>query len=221
MKRFLTPARLWGTPGGPDEDWIRPHVLWLPQHLPQVLAYFHQLRQIVDAYPDVVTPVADENLHCTIQSIKNQAADGQSSSPEHLKTASRAIQHHLADLEPFDIEIGPASLSGSAATAAIWPEDGPAELNKRVRTGLLEAGLVLPPPEEHFWPHISVGYGNQDCHTPRLATRADELASALVTGIRPGIRTTANIRSVWLVWERQDVPNNTYTFTPVHELHLG
>lgn len=60
---------------------------------------------------------------------------------------------------PFDIEIGPARASGSAALVEIWPEGGPAELNHRVRTGLLAAGLDLPPAEAHFWPHMSAGYG--------------------------------------------------------------
>lgn len=31
MRRFMGPTRLWGSEDGPDEDWSKPHVLWLPQ----------------------------------------------------------------------------------------------------------------------------------------------------------------------------------------------
>ncbi|MER5549994.1 hypothetical protein ABT072_48320, partial [Streptomyces sp. NPDC002589] len=103
----------------------------------------------------------------------------------------------------------------------IWPESGPAALNRRVREGLLAEGLVLPPEEEHFWPHMSCGYGSQDSTTGELAERSDQFASEIGKAIRPATRARATVSSVWLVWERQHPDRNTYTFTRVHELHLG
>jgi hypothetical protein len=220
MRKWMSPERLWGREGGPEEDWVRPHVLWLPQNQPQVLAYFARVREIVTRYPDVIAPVADEDLHMTIQAINHTAA-GVRVDDAQLAVAAAAVQRELADLEPFDIEIGPARSSGSAGIVEIWPETGPAELYRRVRAGLLAAGLSLPPAQEHFWCHMSCGYGVQDTDTPELAARSDELASQLGRGIRPGIRTQATVSSVWLVWERQVPERNTYTFTRVHELHLG
>ncbi|MFE9424237.1 2'-5' RNA ligase family protein [Kitasatospora sp. NPDC006697] len=221
MRKFMGPKRLWGSEGGPDEDWVKPHVLWLPQDDPQVIEYFGRLREVVARFPDVITPIADENLHMTIQSIRPLTTAGVRVDSEQLAAAAAAVQAELDGLAPFDIQIGPARASGSAGIVEIWPEDGPAELNRRVRTGLLAAGLDLPPAEKHFWSHMSCGYGDQDSDTPELAARSDQFASEIGKSIRPAIRTSATVSSVWLVWERQRPDLNTYTFERVHQLRLG
>ncbi|WP_395297193.1 2'-5' RNA ligase family protein [Kitasatospora hibisci] len=214
--------RLWGRPGGPDEDWVRPHVLWLPQDQPQVLACFARLREITSRYPDVITAMADDDLHMTIQSVRPVTAAGVRVDAAMLKSAAAAVQQRLARLEPFSVEIGPARASGSAGIVEVWPENGLAELYRRVREGLTAAGLALPPAEDHFWCHMSCGYGVQDTDTPELAARSDQLASDLGRGIRPGVRTNATVSSIWLVWERQrHHPLPRYTFDRVHQLHLG
>ncbi len=62
----------------------------------------------------------------------------------------------------------------------------------------------------------------QNTDTPELAARSDLLASALGRSIRPGIRTSGEIFSVWLVWERQHPePLPRYTFDRIHEIHLA
>jgi hypothetical protein len=221
MRKWLGPERLWGHEDGPDEDWVKPHVLWLPQQDPQVLAYFARVREIVARYPEVITAIADEDLHMTIQSVDQLNSVGVRVDDEQLAVAAAAVQQELAGMAPFDIEIGPARASGSAGIVEIWPETGPAELYRRVRTGLLATGLSLPAAQEHFWCHMSCGYGLQDTDTPELAARSDAFASEVGRGIRPGIRTSATVSSVWLVWQRQWPRRNTYTFQPVHELHLG
>ncbi|MEU9700229.1 2'-5' RNA ligase family protein [Streptomyces sp. NPDC047981] len=220
MRRFMGPSRLWGSEDGPDEDWIKPHVLWLPQDQPQVMAYFGRLREVVAHFPDVITPIADEDLHMTVQSVRQLNTGGVRVDEEQLAAAARTVQAELDQMAPFDIEIGPARASGSAAIVEIWPEEGPAELNRRVRAGLEAAGMVLPPAEEHFWPHMSTGYGARDSDTPELAERSDQFASAIGKAIRPAIRTSATVRTVWLVWERQHPDLNTYTFERRYALHL-
>ncbi|PCG87245.1 hypothetical protein CIB93_05005 [Streptomyces sp. WZ.A104] len=217
----MSPRRLWGTPGGPDEDWVKPHVLWLPQDQPQVMAYFARIREVVSRFPDVITPIADEDLHMTIQSVRQLNSDGVRVDDAQLAAAARSVQAELDPMAPFDIEIGPARASGSAAVVEIWPEEGPAELNRRVRVGLEAAGMVLPPAEEHFWCHMSGGYGARDSDTPELAARSDQFASEIGKSIRPGIRTSATVSTVWLVWERQRPDLNTYTFSREHALYLS
>lgn len=220
MRRFMSPNRLWGSEAGPEKDWIKPHVLWLPQDDPQVLDYFGRLREIVARFPDVITPIADEDLHMTIQSVRQLNTSGVRVDDEQLAAAAAAVQRQLDDVDPFEIQIGPARASGSAGIVEIWPEDGPANLNRRVREGLLTAGMVLPTAEEHFWCHMSCGYGVQDSDTAELAKRSDRFASEIGKGIRPAIRARATVSSVWLVWEQQIPARNTYTFEPVHELRL-
>ncbi|MEY9840493.1 2'-5' RNA ligase family protein [Streptacidiphilus sp. EB103A] len=220
MRKFMGSKRLWGSEGGPDEDWVKPHVLWLPQDDPQVLAYFGRLREIVARYPDVIAPIADEDLHMTIQSVRQRGTSGRRVDEEQLAAAAVQIQAQLDDVDPFEIQIGPARASGSAGIVEIWPEAGLADLNRRVRAGLLAAGMDLPPAEEHFWCHMSCGYGSHDSDTPELAARSDQFASEIGKGIRPGIRTSATVSSVWLVWERQEPDRNTYSFERRHHLHL-
>ncbi|MFI6281639.1 2'-5' RNA ligase family protein [Streptomyces sp. NPDC050988] len=221
MRNFMGPKRLWGREAGPEEDWIKPHVLWLPQRDRQVMDYFGRLREVVEQYPDVITPIADEDVHMTVQKVEPFTSDGVRVDSELLDRAAVAVQRELNALEAFEIEIGPARASGSAGIVEIWPETGPAALNRAVRAGLICAGLSLPPEEEHFWPHMSCGYGTQDSSTPELAARSDQFASAIGKTIRPAVRTRATVSSVWLVWERQDAQRNTYTFTRAHELHLS
>ncbi|MFE2426931.1 2'-5' RNA ligase family protein [Streptomyces sp. NPDC059373] len=186
-----------------------------------MIDYFRRLREVAAAFPEVIAPVADADLHMTIQSIKSRDTAGERVGADHLRRAASALRRELTSLEPFDLDIGPTRASGSAAIVEIWPEEGPAALNRRVRRALVSAGLDLPPAEDHFWCHMSLGYGITDTDTPELAARSDQLASALGQRIRPGIRTWATVSSVWLVWERQHPDLATYTFEPIHEIHLA
>jgi hypothetical protein len=195
--------------------------LWLPQHIPDVLRYFRRLRTVVAQYPDILTPVSEEALHMTIQSINSHNAAGERVDKEQLAVTAAAIGYELRGLEPFAIEIGPPRASGSAAVADVFPEDLTAELNQRVRRGALASGIVLPSAEEHFSGHMAIGYGSQDTDSPVPAERSDRFASAIGRYARPGSRTQASISSIWLGWERQEVAHCAYTFQPVHELHLG
>ncbi|WP_404868487.1 2'-5' RNA ligase family protein [Kitasatospora griseola] len=220
MRQFMNGKR-WGEEGGPDEDRVRPHVLWLPQDQSQVLDYFGRLREITSLYPEIITTIPDADLHMTIQQILPRTADGTRVDGAMLITAAAAVQQQLTGLQPIEIEIGPARASRAAGIVEIWPETGPEALYRRVRAGLTAAGLQLPPAAKHFWPHMSCGYGVQDTDTPHLAARSDLLASDLGKAIRPGIRTRATVSSVWLVWERQHPADARYTFDRVHQLHLG
>src|SRR5690242_991813 len=113
MRKFMGPKRLWGSEDGPDEDWVKPHVLWLPQREPQVMDYFRLLREIVERYPDVIAAIADEDLHLTVQSVTQHNRDGVRVDDEQLARAAVAVQQALEGMEPFIIEIGPARASGS------------------------------------------------------------------------------------------------------------
>lgn len=222
MRKFMKPERLWGREGGPDEDWVRPHVLWMPEIQTQVNAYFDRIHEVVARYPDVITPVQSGDAQMTIQSVGALNTSGVRVDGDQLKAAAAAVHTQLRSMDPFDIEIGPARLSESAAVVEIWPETGLAELNHRVRNGLLAAGMELPPEETHFWPHMLCGYGAQDTDTPELAARSDQLASELGKSIRPGIRTSAIVDCVWLGWMWQRPGHDrTYMFEPAHDVYLS
>ncbi|MEV0636416.1 hypothetical protein AB0I77_15890 [Streptomyces sp. NPDC050619] len=221
MRRFLTEKRLWAAADAPDEERIRPHVLWLPHDQPQVIEYFTRVRDILDRYPDVITPVAEPDLHMTAQKINPLDGNGRRVDEQRLHDAAPALQYELSGLAPIDIEIGPPRASASAAVTDVWPEPGLHECYLRVRTGLLAAGLTLPPEETYHWGHMSAGYGLTDTDTPELAKRSDHLASELGRGLRPGSRVSATVSSLWLVLEKQHPDANTYTFRRIREIHLG
>lgn len=221
MRRFLNPERLWTAADGPDEDRIKPHVLWLPHDQPQVLAYFARLREVLAPYQDVITPVAEPDLHMTIQKIDPRDCDGLRIDAERLRHAAPALQKALSHVAPISIEIGPPRASASAALTDVWPEDELHQLYLGVRAGLGAAGLPLPKAGDWFWGHMTGGYGLKDTDTPGLAACSDRLASELGRALRPGARVTAIISSLWLVLERQDPVANTYTFERVQEIRLG
>jgi len=221
MRRFLSDQRLWTATDGPDEDRIKPHVLWLPHDQPHVLAYFARLRETLGPYQDFITPVAEPDLHMTVQKIESRDDDGRRIDAERLLRAAPAVQKALAAVAPIRIEIGPPRASASAALTDVWPEDELHQLYLGVRAGLGAAGLSLPMPANWFWGHMTGGYGLKDTDTPDLAARSDRLASELGRALRPGARVAATVSSLWLVLERQDPAANTYSFDRVQEIHLG
>ncbi|WP_343243822.1 2'-5' RNA ligase family protein [Streptomyces sp. SID13726] len=221
MRRFLSQQRLWTTTGGPDEDRVKPHVLWLPYGQPQVLDYFARVRDVLAPYRDIITPVAEPDLHMTVQKVDSCDRDGRRVDTARLLRAAPAVQEALATVAPVRIELGPPRASGSAALTDVWPEDELHQLYLAVRAGLDSAGLALPGPADWFWGHMTGGYGLQDTDTPELAARSDRLASELGRALRPGARVAATVSSLWLVLERQDPDANRYTFDRVQEIHLG
>ncbi len=221
MKAFMHPGRRWRAQGAPVEDSVRPHVLWLPPA--EVIDYFRQVREVLAPYEDLVAPVADEDLHWTIQGAMSHDYADERVGPRQLKDAADALRTELADEEPFTLDIGPVALSRSAVLARLWPHDVPADpplhLNLRVRAGLSNAGLVLPEAAEAYFPHMSAAYGKVDTHYLAQMGRADSLASALLRRARHHV--TTRVDSVWLVMETQHPDRHTYTFERVQEVPLG
>ncbi|MFD3580983.1 hypothetical protein [Streptomyces sp. NPDC058683] len=113
--------------------------------------------------------------------------------------------------------------SRSAVRIRVWPHDAPSnpplQLNLRVRTGLANAGLVLPEATETYFPHVSAAYGKVDTHYLKQMNRADALASALLGRARH--HETVRVNSVRLVMETQHPDCHTYTFERIQELPLG
>lgn len=221
MRAFMSASRRWRAEGAPAEDSVRPHVLWLPPA--EVIDYFRQVREVLAPYEDIVAPVADGDLHWTIQGALSHDYADERVGPRQLKDAAEALRIDLAEQAPFTIDIGPVALSRSAVLARVWPHDAlsdpPQHLNLRVRSGLTNAGLVLPEAAEAYFPHMSAAYGKVDTHYLNQMDRADALASALLRRARH--HATVRVESVWLVMETQHPDRHTYAFERIQELPLG
>lgn len=221
MKAFMHPGRLWRAEGAPAENSVRPHVLWLPPT--DVVDYFRQVREVLSPYEDLVAPIADEDLHWTIQGALPHDYADERVGPRQLKDAADALRTQLIDQEPFTVDIGPVALSRSAVLARVWPHDTasdpPLHLNLRVRAGLANAGLVLPQATEPYFPHMTAAYGKLNTHYVAQMNRADSLASALLRQARHHV--TTRVDSVWLVMETQRPDRHTYTFERIQEVPLG
>ncbi|MGW2720450.1 2'-5' RNA ligase family protein [Streptomyces sp. NPDC001492] len=217
----MHPGRRWRAEGAPAEDSVRPHVLWLPPA--DVIDYFREVREVLAPYEDLVAPVADEDLHWTIQGAFSHDYADERVGPRQLKDAADSLRTELADQDAFTLDIGPVALSRSAVLARVWSHDAPSNpplhLNLRARAGLSNAGLVLPEATEAYFPHMSAAYGKVDTHYLSQMDRADSLASALLRHARHHV--TVRVTSVWLVMETQHPDRHTYTFERVQELPLG
>ncbi|MEU6379557.1 hypothetical protein [Streptomyces sp. NPDC046909] len=134
MRRFLNPERLWTAADGPDEDRIKPHVLWLPHDQLQVLAYFARLREVLAPYQDFITPVAEPDLHMTIQKIDPRDGDGRRLDAERLLHAAPVLQKALSRVAPISIEIGPPRASASAHRCVAGGRTAPALRGRPGRT---------------------------------------------------------------------------------------
>jgi hypothetical protein len=220
----MNPQRVWGSEGGPDADWIRPHVLWLPHDQPQVLAYLREAADVLAPYTEIVTPVAEPDLHWTIQAAYARGIDGRYADRAVLDLAVQHLQDQVKDLAPFEVYLGPSAVSRSAVITRLVPvhesasPDPATVLNHRVRDGLEAAGLTMPARAETHWGHVTAGYGLVNTDTPELAARSDDLASALIHNARQHI--TVTVSSVWLVQERQH-PEGWYSFERLRELCLA
>ncbi|MGQ4388584.1 2'-5' RNA ligase family protein [Streptomyces sp. SAS_270] len=217
----MSAGRRWRAEGAPTEDSVRPHVLWLPPA--EVIDYFRQVREVLAPYEDIVAPIADDDLHWTIQGALSHDYADERVGPRHLKDAAAGLRTELAEQEPFTVDIGPVALSRSAVLARVWPHDvasdPPLKLNSRVRTGLSDAGLVLPQATETYFPHMSAAYGKTDTLYVSQMNRADSLASTLLRQARHQV--SVRVESVWLVMETQHPDRHTYTFERIQELPLG
>jgi hypothetical protein len=183
------------------------------------MAYLRAQREVLDRYPEVVAPVADEDLHVTVQSARQHLADGRRADAQAMRHAADELRSQLVGFDPFPVTLGQARASGSAVVIDLWPEGQATALNQRVRTALEAAGMLLPPATTPLWLHLTAGYGRADTDTPELAARSDRLASEIGRTVRA--RPAALVDRVALVWERQHPEAARYTFDTVAEVKLG
>ncbi|WP_374777077.1 2'-5' RNA ligase family protein [Streptomyces sp. NBC_01310] len=198
MENFFVPSKIWRN-GRPF-----PHVLVLLSEYEEFRAYARAHRELLAEYGEKLGVIPEQWLHSTVQGIHHALDDDQVA---QLRGTLRA---ELAGAKPFRVQLGPVWPGLTAVTVAVYPEDGMAALNDRVRAAAGQVpGIALRAREQRFWAHASLGYVRQDFNS-------DHLNRAL-RALRPP-RVDVTIDRVHLVNQYQHPDKGYYTWDVIEEI---
>ncbi|MFH9351271.1 2'-5' RNA ligase family protein [Kitasatospora sp. NPDC017646] len=201
METFFVPSKIWKD-GGPF-----PHVLVLLSEYEEYREYARAHAELLSQYSDQLGVIPEEWLHSTVQGI-HHALDA-----EQLAQFRGTLRDELAGIQPFRVQLGPVWPGITAVTVAVYPEDGMAALNDRVRTAAEKVpGVSLREKEARFWAHASLAYARSD-FSSRDLNRA-------LRALRPP-RVDITIDRVHLVNQYQHPDLGYYTWDVVEEVRLG
>lgn len=201
MENFFVPSKIWNG-GGPF-----PHVLVLLSEYEEFRAYARAHRELLSEYSEQLGVIPEEWLHSTVQGI-HHSLDG-----DQLTQLRSTLRDELAGMQPFQVQFGPVWPGITAVTVAVYPEDGMAALNDRVRTAAEKVpGISLRGKEARFWAHASLAYARDD-FSSRDLNRA-------LRALRPP-RVDVAIDRVHLVNQYQHPDRGYYTWDVVEEVRLG
>ncbi|WP_413100188.1 2'-5' RNA ligase family protein [Streptomyces sp. Inha503] len=201
MENFFVPKKIWQG-GGPF-----PHVLVLLSEYPEFREYARAHHELLSEYGDKLGVIPEEWLHATAQGIHHALDENQ------LAKLRVTLRDELTGVQPFQVQLGPVWPGVTAVTVAVYPEDGMAALNRRVRTAAERVpGISLRPPELRFWAHASIAYARDDF--------PDRNLNRALRALRPP-RVDITIDRVHLVNQYQHPDRGYYTWDVVEEVQLG
>ncbi|MFI1312400.1 2'-5' RNA ligase family protein [Streptomyces albidoflavus] len=198
MENFFVPTKIWQG-GGPF-----PHVLVLLGEYPEFRKYARAHHELLSEYGDKLGVIPEQWLHSTVQGIHHSIDGGQ------LDKLRSTLRDELAGMKPFRVQLGPVWPGVTAVTVAVYPEDGMAELNGRVRTAMEKVpGVSLREKEARFWAHASLTYARTDF--------SDRGLNRALRSLRPP-RVDITIDRVHLVNQYQRPDLGYYTWGVVEEV---
>ncbi|MGW5096311.1 2'-5' RNA ligase family protein [Streptomyces nodosus] len=200
MENFFTPKKIWQD-GGPF-----PHVLVLLGECPEFRDYARAHHELLSEDGDKLGVIPEEWLHATVQGVHHPIDDGQ------LDKLRDTLREEVAGMDPFRIQLGPVWPGVTAVTVAVYPENGMAELNGRVRTAMERVpGITLRARELRFWAHSSLAYAREDF--------PDRELNRALRALRPP-RVDVTIDRIHLVNQHQRPDLGYYTWDVIDEIQL-
>jgi len=201
MEKFFVPKKIWKD-GGPF-----PHVLVLLGEYPEFREYAQAHHDLLSEYGEKLGVIPGEWLHSTVQGIYHPIDTDQT---DQLRGT---LRQELAQMEPFRVQLGPVWPGITAVTVAVYPEDGMAALNSRVRTAAEKVpGISLREKEAVFWAHASLSYARDDFEDRKL--------NRALRALRP-LRVDITVDRVHLVNQYQRPDLGYYTWDVIEEVPLG
>lgn len=187
--------------GGQSPLWPEPR--WQVYALPtaEVRALAATYRPVLDRF-DELSPVADTDLHMTVQPLPGSSSDYPAARLNSVHTALRAA---LATVAPVTVTAGPALCSSAGVVADVDADDDHplAALFTRVHR-TVRAAAGEPPPSG--WPgHVSLAYARGD-------RDSGDIQSPLRRTRTAPIRATWTIDRLHLVEVHQDSERHTYSW---------
>ncbi|MET9779333.1 2'-5' RNA ligase family protein [Streptomyces sp. NPDC006367] len=201
MEKFFTPEKIWKD-GGPF-----PHALILLSQYPEFREYARAHHELLSEYGDQLGVVPEAWLHSTVQGI-HHAIDG-----DQLNQLRDALRTEVAGMKPFQVQLGPVWPGVTAVTVAVYPEDGMAQLNERVRAAAEKVpGISLRAKEAKFWAHATLAYARADFPDKKL--------NRALRALRPP-RVDVTIDRVHLVNQYQRRDLGYYTWDVLEEVSFS
>ncbi|MEU8543068.1 2'-5' RNA ligase family protein [Streptomyces sp. NPDC048717] len=201
MENFFVPKKIWQG-GGPF-----PHILVLLGEYPEFRKYARAHHDLFAEYGDRLGVIPEDWLHSTVQGIHHPLDTAR------VDQLRGTLRNELAGMKPFRVQLGPVWPGVTAVTVAVYPEDGMAALNGRVRTAMEKVpGISLREKEAKYWAHASLAYARADF--------PDRGLNRALRVLRPP-RVDITIDRVHLVNQYQHPDLGYYTWDVVEEVPLG
>lgn len=171
MERFM--PQFQGRPWTDGMEVIHAYVLPRPGIDDALLDLAHACRSTLSGFPIHVafpTTAGDPGtLHMTLEMVADAPAADISAGERQL--LADALREELADVAPFETEIGPPIGKRAGAVLDVWPEDQAVALQERVRGAIRRTRGDAALQHDGGRLHMQLGYSHQAADSDSLNSR--------------------------------------------------
>lgn len=179
------------------------YLTFLDEHVLQAMAAECQA-VIRGAHFDVV-PTSE--LHMTLERVEFSDCIGD----DDLVTVQQMANQSLADIEPFEMTVGPLAGSAGALSFSALPRERLSDIRRRLVVAAHSAGYAFDvSPEASFRPHVGIAYCNRSIDARGIIEK--------VRALRTIPQVAVQVREVALVALTRN--ERSYSWESVHRVPL-